>query len=350
MKKTVFVLLSVVLVFLSCLMCSAQESEETELYDRSRLMHDSERLYEDFSFKSLGGRIANSVKDAFYPSLTIFCGILGMIFICAAINSFGVNFDGYDIGGYISTVCFSAYLFGIIKNLCLSLTEYIVNLRNLSAVLLPAISAASISDGIMTSKNSCTAIALVVLAVEFLVSSVVLPCTKLLFVFMTVSGIVGKGIDVKGISSSLRTFTLFCISFLMTAVITVVHFQSVIARSADSIGTRAVRFASSSFVPVVGNLLGDGIKTVCESLKAVLRITGAAGIAAVISAFLPPFLACMILKIELNICICIAKTLGCTNEALLLSEMGGILNILNAGIIVSTVGFSLVIVTLCSLV
>ena len=63
MKKTLFVLISVVLVFLLCLPCSAQKSAETELYDNTKLMHDSERLYEDFSFKSLGGRIANSVSQ-----------------------------------------------------------------------------------------------------------------------------------------------------------------------------------------------------------------------------------------------------------------------------------------------
>ena len=307
-------------------------------------------IYDGFSFNKLIGAFFESIKEAFIPSIATLSGIVGMLIITAVINAFGVNFDRFDIGEYVSSLCFSGFLFGVIRSLCQNLESYVAKLKNISVMFVPAIVSANLSEGAMTAHTSYSGAAIAVALIEFLVSSVVLPCVKLLFVLNTVSAIVGKAFDLRGFSSSLRTFSVFSTALLMTAAVAVIHFQNVVARASDSIANRAVRFAAVNLVPIVGNMLADSVKTVAQSMKAIGSIAGAAGVAAVISAALPPIASCLIFKIELNICVCIARTLGCSQQSAFLADTGGILNVLNAGLIVSTVGFSLMICLISNII
>ena len=279
--KKIIIMLFVSLLIPSFAVCA--DSEDALESKNIHILEQAEALYEKFSIKNAGDYVSGAMNESVVPSLPVFCGIVGMILICAVINTFGINFDGFDIGGYVCTLCFSGYLFNVINSLCESLCNYASSLRNIAVVLIPTLTASSMSDGLSTSTVTHTGLGIAVTVVEYLVTSVVIPCVRLLFVLMIVSGMVGKSIDLKGISSTLRTFTVFSVSFLMTGVVALIHFQNIVAKSADSLGSRAVRFASSSLVPIVGNMLNDGIKTVSESLKAVQHITGVAGVAAILS-------------------------------------------------------------------
>lgn len=311
--------------------------------DTSAFDERTKEVYESFSFQNVISLLYNSVKQAFFRSIPVFSGLVGMIFVSSVINALGLCFERFDVGEYVCSLCFSGFLFSVIKNLCDSIENYIEKIRDICAVSLPPIVASCMSDGVMTVISGNSAAALSVAVIEFLVSSLVLPCAKLLFVLMTVSAIVGKTLDVKGFSSSIRTFSVFCSAFLMTACVTVIHFQDAVARAADSVGNRAVRFAATNLVPIVGNLVSESISTVSQSMRAVGTVTGAAGVAAIISATLPPLVACVVFKIELNLGSILAKILGCPAQSSMLSEAGGILNVLNAGLIISSVGFSLML-------
>ncbi len=344
MKKIAVVIVMILLIAVFCselkLAVQADNSIEEEIAES----------YESFSFNTLVNNFFSCVKDALIPSFPVLSCLVGMLIITAVINSFGINFDRFDIGEYVSALCFSGFLFGVIKSLCENLESYVEKLKSISAVFVPAIVSANLSDGAMTAQTSYSGAVIAIAVIEFLVYSVVLPCVKVLFVLNVVSSIVGKSVDLRGFSSSLRTFSVFSTALLMTCVVAMIHFQNVVARASDSIANRAVRFAATNLVPIVGNLLGESVKTVAHSMKAVGSITGAGGVAAVISAALPPIVACLIFKIELNLCVCVAKTLGCSAQAAVLSDTGGILNVLSGGLIVSTIGFSLMICLISNII
>lgn len=337
MKKAVVIkillMLMTAVMFFDFAVCAEEKDFETA----------ADRAYQSISFGAVMDFVVQEIQKAFVPSLPLFSALLGMIFICAVINIFGVNFDRFDIGEYISALCFSAFLFNIIKSLCENISSFVEKIKSLSTVLLPGVISASFSDGAVSAQTSATGTAISLYLIEFLVSSIVIPCAKILFVFATVSVIVSNTLDLRAISSSLRTFAVIFTSLLMTANVTIIHLQCVVARATDNVAARAVRFAATNFVPIVGNMLGESVKSVSESIKAVGNVTGVLGVCTVLYAALPPIIACLVFKIELNICICVAKTLGCTKQGMLLSDVGGILNVLNGGLVASAVGFSLVI-------
>ena len=347
MKKTIkrfLALFAAVLFFFetSLLPCCAGELP-SELYDRSELQMRADALSENLSFPSLWEKACDTVSETFQPSLRIFAGLLSLTLICALAGVLAVPMGGGTVAGCVGILCFSGYTFAILQSLEKALSQYADTLKNITAALLPTLVAASAADGVMTAKTGYTGMATALFVIEILVDRVVLPIVKILTV-LSVSGCLTENfVELRGIASSLRTFGVFAVTLSMTAIVTVLHFQHVIARAADSVGLRAVRFASASLIPLVGGLVGESAKTVTEALRSVKGITGAAGAAAVLSAFLPPVVAVLIFKGEILFCNCLAKTLLLRKESAYLGEINGILNLLAASILAITIGFSAVI-------
>lgn len=308
-----------------------------------RFLEDAKKIHRELSFENVLFMAKEAVRNALTPSLPIFSGLAALIVLSAVTNSFSLNFGGFDVGGYVSTLCISGYTFSVVKNICESVTAYTGKLRDTVMVMTPSLVAAGAADGIFSAQTGYAGLSVALAVTEYMTVSFVLPCVKILFVMSLVSAVSSKAADLRGITSSLRTFSIFCVSLAMTAVVTLMHFQNVVAKAADSIGMRAARFASINFVPIIGAVAAESVKTVGEALKAVSWISGAAGVAAIISVCLPPLAAIAVFKIELIICTCLARTLGCTCEAALISDTAGILNVLNAALISVTVAFLAVI-------
>lgn len=338
MKKYVVFLIIMLTVF-SCCTCFAQEEKS----EASKLEEKASDTYEFFSLPKLFEIAKDAVTQALKPSFPVFFGLLGIILICAVMNAFDINFGGFDIGGYVSAVCISGYCFSVIKSLCESIAIYIEKLRNIMLLITPTLISASAGDGVSGAKQGYTGLTVTLTVAEFLVTELAIPCVKILFALSLVSCMCRNCVDLKGIFSSIKSFAIFSVSLIMTAVVTVMHFQNIIARAVDCVGLRAVKFASSSFIPIVGSLVGESVKTVTEALRAVRGITGMSGVAAIIAACLPPIAAIVVYKTEISVCTCLAKTLGCHTESGILSDINGLLNILNAALLASSVGFSAMI-------
>ena len=336
MKIKVFIkiiLISAILIF----------AIQTNVFAESNSFEEASEIYDKISLNTVLNTVISELKKAFLPSLRMFSSLFGLLIISSVINTFGVNFDRFDLGEYVSIICFSSILFSIIKSLCESVENFADMLFEISSVLMPVLVSSSFSDGALSAKTSAIGTSVTVSVIEFSVSSVVIPSVKILFVLAITSSIVSNTIDLRAFSSSLRTFSVFVVGLLMTANVTVIHFQSVLARATDGVATRGIRFAAANFLPIVGNMLGESMKTISESMRAVGKVTGVVGVTAILSAALPTIAACIIFKIELNLLACVAKTIGCSKQGAMLSDVGGVLNVLNGGLVVTSVGFCIVI-------
>lgn len=323
------------------LACHASELPDA-LPDGTDLAAQAESLHERFSLASIWDNLCHTLREAYTPTLKTLARLCALLLICAVAHSFSFSFDG-GLVDHIGVLCLSGYTFGIVKSLTNALSDYVERLRAITSLLLPTLLTVSAADGVMSAKTTYTSMAGAMLVIELLTEKLILPLVTVLVVLSLCGVMTDQALNLRGISSSLRTLAVFSVTLAMTAVVTALHYQHVIARAADSVGLRAVRFASASLIPLVGGLVGESVKTVSEALRSVRGITGAAGAAAVLSAFLPPLCAVLIYKAEILLCTCLAKTLNLRREADFLAETNGILNLLNAALFAATIGFSAVI-------
>lgn len=99
-------------------------------------------------------------------------------------------------------------------------------------------------------------------------------------------------------------------TFCMSVFVSVLTFQSVILTRADGAGGRALKFAVSSFVPVVGGALGESLASVRGGLKLLKSGSGVFMIFGIAFMFLPVLIRCLLWIFSLNISASIGDILG----------------------------------------
>lgn len=170
-------------------------------------------------------------------------------------------------------------------------------------------------------------------------SSVGIVCALVEFVFSTVImpligascalAAIGSATD-DGITLSLSDVSEKAASFLTVAIMTVCGFavsvQSLIARSADSVGIKTVKFAVGSFIPIAGGVLSETVSTVYGGLSYLGSVAGVFSVIAIIAVCLPPFLYACLSKFALFILSSFSEVIGCESEGRLLKRLSGIMN------------------------
>jgi len=140
----------------------------------------------------------------------------------------------------------------------------------------------------------------------------------------------------KGIG---RIWAIFGITFSFLMGI-----QTVLAKSADSLGARTARFALGSFVPVAGGFLSEAYSTVTEGLGFVRQTAGAGGILLILLLLLPGLVPLLLHKLALALSACMAEMLGEEPLRALLAEIGGIVDLLMGVMLVTGLFFLLAVI------
>ena len=116
----------------------------------------------------------------------------------------------------------------------------------------------------------------------------------------------------------------------MTIFSGILTIHSLVAASTDSAASRAVKFAVSSFVPVVGGALGDALRTVSGCVGVLKSGVTAFLLLAEAVLFLPALLQCVCWQLVLTACGAAGEALGQKELASMLSAAGKAVGLLLA--------------------
>ena len=119
-------------------------------------------------------------------------------------------------------------------------------------------------------------------------------------------------------------------TFCMSVFVSVLTFQSVITTRADGAGGRALKFAVSSFVPVVGGALGESLASVRGGLKLLKSGSGVFMIFGIAFMFLPVLIRCLLWIFSLNISASIGDILGTDSVCKLLRSVSKVVSTITA--------------------
>ncbi|MBR4037370.1 MAG: hypothetical protein IKJ02_02300, partial [Tidjanibacter sp.] len=101
-------------------------------------------------------------------------------------------------------------------------------------------------------------------------------------------------------------------------------FQTSITSRADSLSMRALRFAASKSVPVVGSLASDAVSAVAESLALVKGTVGWGGVIIIAVLTLPVVLNVLLTRMGVVVSAVAADVLGLEREKRILEEIAGL--------------------------
>ena len=160
-------------------------------------------------------------------------------------------------------------------------------------------------------------------------SDMILPLLHI-FLGIAVSSGIAPQVGLGGFLSLITKLTKWLLGFVMAIFTAVLSLRQAASGALDSLGSKAARFALSSFVPVVGSALSEAYKTVQGSLHVLRSGLGIFVILALAFTFLPVLLQGLGWSLCLFAGKALAEALSVSHCAKLLEALGTVFSTLTA--------------------
>ncbi len=262
-----------------------------------------------FFMTFLGKTLSIALSDTAPMMLTLTVTVL----LCALLSS--LSKEGGSVGkamGFASSVSLCGSCISIIKPLseqCLGTVDVISGIIKTSLPIMTSISLAAGQTNL--SYANATFLNAVLALTEEIGRQVLSPLLAVSVAFTAVSALSrGSGIDLSHMVSSVKKTFIFFISLLSTVLCITMAFQTVIAKSSDTILLRSIKFASGSSIPIVGAALSEAAGAYLSGLSLIKGSAGALIAAAIALASLPMLLKLFAVKLCLIFAAFISDILG----------------------------------------
>ncbi len=239
---------------------------------------------------SLGKIIRQNTIEPF----RVLVGIFGIVLLSAALRTVGTGGSSDGVLSLVTSLCTISVIAPPVLGLTSDLADTITVSGNFMLLYVPVISGLIVASGAAASGYMyCGVMVFVSNAVMQIASMAVVPLLKCL---MSLSLVSSACISVKlgGLTELFRKASKFVLTFCMSLFAAFLTMRSIVAAAADSLTNRAVKFAVSSFVPLVGGALSEAYQTVISCVSILKAGVGAAAIAAVFAMFIPAAVRCLI--------------------------------------------------------
>ena len=271
--------------------------------------------------------------------LKVLCGIIAVILLCALLSGMKLSFGDKPMGGVIGmvgTLCICTIVIAPIVSCIHDAADVLHAASGFLLACIPVLTGIMVAAGQPVSASSYHILMLAAgNAISVLSSSFLIPLLNI-FLALSVVSAVSPSINLSGLCAALNKIVKWIMGLCMTLFTGLITMHSIVASSLDNTGSKAAKFVVSSFVPVVGNALGEALQTVTGCIKLLKSGISAFGLLAGIFIFLPIVAECMIWILTLNLCSGIGQ----------IFDLGGISSLLKASAdVVST----MLAILLCSM-
>ncbi len=244
-----------------------------------------------------GGKTGTPLKAA--------ASVIAVMLLCALMNGMKLSFGEKSMGsviGMVATLCICTIVINPIVSCIADAAGIIKAAAGFLLACVPVIAGIMIAAGQPASAGSYNLLMMAAGNVISLLSANVLVPIMNIFLALSVVSAVSPNTNLDGLCQAFSKIAKWIMGFCMTVFTGLLTMHSIVATALDSTGTRAARFVVSSFVPVVGNALGEALHTINGCVKMLKSGVSAFGLLAGIFIFLPILIECVMWLITLYIC------------------------------------------------
>lgn len=273
---------------------------------------------------------ASALKAAFAYSVKPLAAVIGVLLLSALLNSAGAAAAGGEAVALSSAVSVTVTLFGAITPLFKLTSDTLSGIGLIMKGILPVMTGIYAMSGNITAASvNSTWLMLLLTFLETLTESLLMPllCTCTGFIAVTTLSRFTGAPDMSGVSGELKKALTFLLAAAGTVFTTVMAHQTALAKSADSVALRSLKFASGNMIPVIGDALGEAADGYLAGVSLIRSASGTLAAAAVISYVLPALLKLAVLRAGLSAVAAGAEIMGRGKEAAVVREAGEVLGI-----------------------
>ena len=358
MKKIIMIIIFLY-IFINPTICFANNeinfddvlSEQKDSVNISEFIKESQKYTKEF-FKdtdleeilndAISGNIDNSklVKNILdligkesLSSIKTIASIMVVIIIHSILKSITDNLENNSISQiayyvqYILIVTLIMANFAEIINMVKDSAEEMVAYSNL---LIPILITLVITTGNIISANLMQPVILFVITfVSNTIKNVIIPIVLASTVLTIVSKISDK-VQLDKLSKLLKSGTIWVLGVILTIFVSLISVEGSLSSSVDGITAKTAKAAVSSFVPVVGKILGDAVDSVIGCASILKNAVGIVGLIVIIAICVKPIIKLLLLMGTYYIGSAICEPIADNKIVSLLEQMGDTFKILLA--------------------
>ena len=324
---------------------SLPEDVRRQIHDYTSSENESDRrtaLRDKLSPGYWIGAVSDSLRELLFPAVSALVSLLSII-VAGSLAGHIVGITGNggirQVYSTVVSLAAAASVAAASENAARSVSVFISNLTSMMNAMLPVMNAVMISSGTPTQMSvSSSALMLYITVTENLTHAVLIPAAGALMALTIVASIL-KSIDISGFIESAKKALIGTLGVSVTVFSFVLGIQTSLARGADSLTARSVKFAVGSYVPIVGGALSDALTTVGESLSMIRKTTGGIGIVIILLLLLPRLISLILTRLCLTACRLVSDILGAEDTSRIIRGAGSVIEIFCAAAALSAVMF-----------
>ena len=298
-----------------------------ELLENIGLEQDVSSLTE-LQFSDFISHVLDNIKNQIHIPLQILGLLIGVILLSALASSLKNQKNA------IAKICDTVAVLCATGAMITPFTEifrHATQILEKTADFMLAFSA--IFGGILAVNGNLTASAGYQSAMIILCNIALEIAVKLLFPFLTMCLAMGlvdavnPEISLSGMIKLVQKITIWILGFLMSLFLGFLSVQSIVSNATDKLGTKAIKYAISGFIPFVGGAVSDAYSAVLGSMNVLKSATGMIGILAIIALLLPVLTELFLYKAITAIASTIAELFSVSGLARLFKNLESVLSV-----------------------
>jgi stage III sporulation protein AE len=300
----------------------------------------------DWDWQTLLPSIGKQVIKEITINLHLMGKLLFLAVLCALLQNLQTSFENSTIATLAYHVC---YIFLIVisltafYNALVLARETVENMVGLMEALLPLLITLLAGVGALTSAALFTPLMLfVVSAVSLVVKDLILPLLFLTAVLECVNHL-SSNYRLSNLAGVFKQAAMIVLGLTMVIFIGIISIQGAAGSVADGLTLRTAKYATATFIPVVGKMFADTVELVLGASLMIKNTVGIFGIIAIATVCAFPIIKLIALITIIKLTGALIQPMGDEKMAKCLEGIGNNLLLVFGGVLTAALMFFLAI-------
>ena len=281
----------------------------------------------------LGKSILNLLGKETLGSIKIIASIIAIIIIHSVLKSISEGLENKEIAQityYVQYILIVTLIMTNFADVIDMVKTSIDNLINFSNCLIPLLMTLILSTGSIASVNILQPILLFIITfIGNFINGIIIPITLVSTTLSIVSKISDR-IQLDRLSKFFKSSVVWILGVVLTLFVGLVSLEGSLGSTVDGITAKTTKAAVSSFIPVVGKILGDAVDTVIGCTTILKNAVGLVGVIVIIGICIMPIIKLVALMCTYYIGSAICQPIADKKIIELLAQIGDTFKILLA--------------------
>ena len=356
MKKIIILVLIIFLMYPS--FCFAEDISQEEIIDSqkssiniSKFIEEAKKYTSDvfentdynellssaitgnINNEQLGKSILNIIGKETLGSVKTIASIMIVIIIHSILKSISEGLENKSVAKicyYVQYILIATLIMSNFAQVIDMVKNSVSDLVSFSNTLIPILITLILTTGNIASANLLQPVLLFMITfIGNLISNIIIPITLASTALAIVSK-VSDHIQLDKLSKILKSGVTWTLGVVLTLFVTLLSVEGSLSSSVDGVTAKTAKAAVSSFVPVVGKILGDAVDSVIGCTSILKNAVGVVGVIVIIGICITPIIKLVLLMATYYIGSAICEPIADEKIVKLLSQIGDTFKILLA--------------------